>query len=63
MSEGEMNTFVLVINYLNDFWNLMPVTIGLFEVHETTRLSMASSLFDVMESYYKIYYENFCYCY
>jgi len=54
-----MNTFVLVINYLSDSWNLMHVIIGLFEVHEIARLSMAGPLFDAMESYYKNYYKTF----
>jgi len=42
MSKGGVDTFVLVINYLNESWMPQHVTISLFEVHETTRLSMAN---------------------
>jgi hypothetical protein len=41
MFKGNMDTFALIINYLNDSCTPMHVTIGLFEVHETTKLSMA----------------------
>jgi hypothetical protein len=40
MSRGGMDTFALVINYLNGFWMPQHVTIGLFEVHEIIGLSM-----------------------
>jgi len=30
----------LIINYLNKFWTFMNDILGLFEVHETIRLSM-----------------------
>jgi hypothetical protein len=36
MSKGGVNTFALVINYLNEAWKLRHVTDNLFEVHETT---------------------------
>jgi hypothetical protein len=39
-----MDTFALIINYLNDYLTPMHATIGLFEVHETTWLSMAKQL-------------------
>jgi hypothetical protein len=42
MSRGGVDTFALVINYLNESWMPQHVTIGLFEVHETTRFSMVS---------------------
>jgi hypothetical protein len=51
MSKGSMKTFALVINYLNDSWNLMHVTIGLFKVHETMRLSMARQSCILFEKY------------
>jgi hypothetical protein len=41
MSRGVVDTFILVIDYLNNSWILMHATIGLFEVHDTTRVSMA----------------------
>jgi hypothetical protein len=40
MSIGGIDTFVLVINYINESWMPQHVTIGLFEVHETIGLSM-----------------------
>ncbi len=46
-----MDTFALAINYLNDFWMPHHVTIVLFEVHETTWLSMASQLHSLLENY------------
>jgi len=46
-----MDTFALIINYLNDSWTPMHVTIGLFEVHETTWLSMAKQLHTLLEKY------------
>jgi hypothetical protein len=36
MFKGDMDTFALIINYLNDSCTPMQATIGLFEVHETT---------------------------
>jgi len=51
MSKGSVKTFALVINYLNDSWTLMHVTIGLFNVHETMRLSMAKQLCILFEKY------------
>jgi hypothetical protein len=44
MSKASVKTFALIINYFNDSWILMPVTIGLFKVHETMKLSMAKQL-------------------
>jgi hypothetical protein len=44
MSKGGVDTFVLVINYLNESWMPQHVTIGLFEVHETTMASQLCSL-------------------
>jgi hypothetical protein len=41
MFKGDMDTFALIINDLNDYCTPMHVTIGLFEIHETTKLSMA----------------------
>jgi len=41
MFRDNMDTFALIIDYLNDSWTPMHVTIDLFEVHETTSLSTA----------------------
>jgi hypothetical protein len=49
MSKGGVDTFALVINYLNDYWIPQHVTIGLCEVHETTWLSMVGQLHSLLE--------------
>ncbi len=51
MSKGSMDTFALVINYLNEFWMPQHVTIGLFELHETIGLSMVVQLCSLLEKY------------
>ncbi len=51
MFRGSMDTFALIINYLNDSLTPMHATIGLFEVHETTWLSMAKQLCTLLEKY------------
>jgi hypothetical protein len=51
MSKGGMDTFALVINYLNDFWTPMHATIGLFKVHEIRWLSMVGQLHTSSEKY------------
>ncbi len=40
MFRGSVDTFFLVINYLSDFWTHVDAIVGLFEVHDTTRVSM-----------------------
>jgi hypothetical protein len=40
-SKGGMDTFAFVINYLNELWTPMHVIVGLFEMHDTTWISMA----------------------
>jgi hypothetical protein len=35
-----VDTFALVINFLNEYWNLIHVIVGLFEVDETIGKSM-----------------------
>jgi hypothetical protein len=44
MSKGGVNTFTLVINYLNEIGILVHVTISLFEIHETIGLYVARQL-------------------
>jgi hypothetical protein len=34
MFHGDVDTFVVVINFFNKTWALMHVNVGLFEVHE-----------------------------
>jgi hypothetical protein len=36
MSHGNVDTFTLVINFLNDTWVSMHITMELFEINETT---------------------------
>jgi len=49
MSRGGVDTFASVINFLNDYWIPQHVTIDLFEVHETTWLSMVGQLHSLFE--------------
>ncbi len=51
MFKGKVNTFALVINYFSDFWNIMDVIIGLFEVHETIGFSMVGQLHTLLEKF------------
>ncbi len=44
MSKGGVNTFTLIINYLNEIWIPIHVIIGLFEVHETIGLYVVRQL-------------------
>ncbi len=44
MSQGGVDTFVLVIIYMDEAWTPRHVTVGLFEVHEITRNTMALQL-------------------
>jgi hypothetical protein len=46
ISIGGINTFALVINYFTKTWEPMHVTIGLFEINDTTCLCMACQLFE-----------------
>jgi hypothetical protein len=46
ISIGGINTFALVINYLTKTWEPMHVTIGLFEINDTTCFCMACQLFE-----------------
>jgi hypothetical protein len=50
MSKGSVDTFVLVINYFNDYWIPRSVTVGLFDIHETIGISMASQLSSLFEN-------------
>ncbi len=54
MSHNVVNTFALVINFLSDTWVLMHVNMGLFEVNEITKQSMAAEL--------QFYWKSLVYC-
>jgi hypothetical protein len=41
MFRGGINTFALIINYLNEAWTSRHAIVGLFEVHETSGSAMA----------------------
>jgi hypothetical protein len=44
MSKGILNTFALVINYLNETWTPRHATMGLFEIHEIISNAMTLQL-------------------
>jgi hypothetical protein len=44
MFKGSINTFVLVINYMDEAWTSRHVIVRLFELHETNRNAMALQL-------------------
>jgi hypothetical protein len=44
MSCGGVDTFAMVINFLNETWGPMHITMGLFEVNKTTKQSMVIQL-------------------
>ncbi len=48
---GNVNTFSLVSNYLSDFWIHVDVIVGLFEVHDTNRVSMVGQLESLFGKY------------
>jgi hypothetical protein len=51
MCKGGVDTFALTINYLNVFWTFIHAIINLFEVHETTWLSMTKQHISLFEKY------------
>jgi hypothetical protein len=44
MFKGGIDTFVLIINYLNDAWTSRHAIIGLFDAHEISGSAMALQL-------------------
>jgi hypothetical protein len=51
MSCNDMDSFALVINFLNDTWVPMHITMGLFEMNETIKQSMATQLWYLLEKF------------
>jgi hypothetical protein len=49
MFKGGINTFSLVINYLDEAWTPRHVNVGLFEVHETSGSAMATTLWSIID--------------
>jgi len=48
MSRGGVNTFILIVHFLNDKWKPCHVTIGFFEIVDTSRSAMALQVNDVL---------------
>jgi hypothetical protein len=44
MLKGRVDTFGVVINFLNEYWNPMHVTMGLYEMNETSGQNMVIQL-------------------
>jgi hypothetical protein len=51
MSRGRVDTFVLVVHFLNHNWELGHVTIGFFEIIETFGAAMAIQMNEVLTTY------------
>jgi hypothetical protein len=51
MSKGGVDTFVLIILFLNHNWELGHVTIDLFETSKTSRAAMAIQVNEVLATY------------
>jgi len=51
MSKGDVDNFALVINFLNESWIPMYVTMGLFQVHETSGQSMVIQLESLLSNF------------
>jgi hypothetical protein len=49
MFRGGIDTFVLVINYLDEAWTPRHVIVNLFEVHETSDNAMALQFQSLLE--------------
>jgi hypothetical protein len=61
MFRGDVNTFALVINYLNDSWIPQHVTIGLFEVHDTTWFPWLVNYILYLKSRFNALYDYLCF--
>lgn len=51
MSRGGVDTFALVINYLDESWTPRHVIVGLFAVYETTSNAMTLQLQALLENF------------
>jgi hypothetical protein len=51
MSKEAYDVFALVINFLNNDWQLKHITIGLFEATRTTSQTLAKSLTNLLDKY------------
>jgi hypothetical protein len=57
MFKSGIDTFILMVNYLDGTWTLRLVTIVLFEVHETSSNAMALQLQSLLDKFGLIHYE------
>jgi hypothetical protein len=57
MLKSGIDTFVLMINYLDETWTPRHATIVLFEVHETSSNAMALQLQYLLDKFGLIHYE------
>jgi hypothetical protein len=51
MSKGGVDTFVLIVHFLNHNWELGHITIGMFEIAETSGVAMAIQVNEVIAAY------------
>ncbi len=51
MSKGAYDVFALVINFLNNDWKPKHVTIGLFEMTQTTSQALTRNLTQLLDKY------------
>jgi hypothetical protein len=51
MYHGGVDTFAMVLNFLNETWAPMHITMGLFEVNKTTEQSMVIQLQSLLERF------------
>jgi len=57
MFKSGIDTFILMINYLDETWTLRLAIIVLFEVHETSSNAMALQLQSLLDKFGLIHYE------
>jgi hypothetical protein len=48
MLRGNINTFVLIVHFLNDKWEPYPIIVRFFETIDTSRNAMAIQVNDVL---------------
>jgi hypothetical protein len=52
MSRGGVNTFVLIAQFLNDKWEPCHVTLGFFELVDTSRHAMVLQMNDFLAKHW-----------
>jgi hypothetical protein len=51
MSKGTRDVFVVVVNFISSDWEIKHVTIGLFEVSDTSGVTMAPKLQELRDKF------------